>query len=166
MREAILILERSLGEDLETIDRIFMSLSSAELDSETPEEDRIVAGYRLHNLYNAFENIFRNIARAFENTLEDRSGWHAELLRRMRLDLMPIRPPVIDAAAFDRLDELRRFRHLFRSLYTAELDPSRMAVALEKAGELREVWPAQIGTFMEFLQGLRSASPAAGPDGD
>ena len=44
---------------------------SAELDRETPQEECIVVGYRLHNLYNAFENIFRNVARAFENTLEE-----------------------------------------------------------------------------------------------
>lgn len=158
MSEAILVLERSLREDLEAIDRLFAALAPARLDRDTPQDECVLVGYKLHNLYNAFENIFRNVAHTFENTLEERSGWHAELLRRMRLDLMPVRPALIDADAYDKLDELRRFRHVFRSLYTDELDPLRMAVALEKARELKEIWPEQAETFRRFLQGLRSAS--------
>ena len=77
----------------------------------------------------------------------------------MRLDLMPIRPAVIDAKAFDKLDELRRFRHLFRSMYTDEIDPLRMTVALEKARELHDMWPAGIDTFLRFLEGLRESPP-------
>ena len=46
----------------------------------------IVIAYRLHSLYIAFENIFRNIAASFENHL-DQAGWHRQLLQRMRLDL-------------------------------------------------------------------------------
>ena len=158
MHEKILVLERSIAEDLEAIDRIFGALEPAELDSATPEDERVLIGYRLHNLYNAFENIFRNVARAFENTLEERGGWHAELLRRMRFDLMPIRPAVIDPETFDQLDELRRFRHVFRSLYTDEIDPLRMTVALQKARELGQIWPASIEPFLLFLKGLRPDS--------
>ncbi len=161
MHETMLVLERSIGEDLEAIDGIFAALAPVSLDRGTPQEECIVVGYRLHNLYNAFENIFKNIAHAFENSFDERAGWHVELLRRMRLDLMPIRPPVIDTDAFDKLDELRRFRHVFRSLYTSELDPLRMTVALGKAHELRQVWPAKIAVFLGFVEGLRSASPPA-----
>ncbi len=161
MNEALLVLERSIEDDLEAIDRIFDSLPSTDLDRATAEEECIVIGYRLHNLYNACENIFRNIARAFENSLDERAGWHAELLRRMRLDLTPIRPAVIDADTFDKLDELRRFRHVFRSLYSADIDPARMAVALDKARQLRSLWPTQLRAFMRFLTAMRSAVPAA-----
>ncbi|MEE8523897.1 MAG: antitoxin, partial [Thermoanaerobaculia bacterium] len=79
MREDPFVLERNIRDDLEVIDRLFAELADVDLGPATPEEQLIVAGYRMHNLYNAFENIFRNIARAFENSLEERSGWHAEL---------------------------------------------------------------------------------------
>lgn len=157
MREKIRVLEQSIAEDLEAIDRILAALATAGLDPETPQEECIVVGYRLHNLYNAFENIFRNVAHTFENTLEERAGWHAELLRRMRFDLMPIRPAVIDPETFDKLDELRRFRHVFRSLYTDEIDPLRMTLALQKARELRRIWPATIEPFRLFLKKLHAA---------
>ena len=47
------------------------------------------------------ENIFRNIANAFENQVSQES-WHREVLQRMRLDLTPIRPAVIDAEAYSK----------------------------------------------------------------
>lgn len=136
MNEKMLLLERSIRQELATIDGIFAALEPVVLDATTPQNDCIVVGYRLHNLYNAFESIFRHIARAFENTLEERAGWHVELLRR--------------------------FRHLFRSLYTADLDPVRIGVALEKARELRAIWPAQIDGFLESITGL-GASTADAP---
>ncbi len=157
MREKILLLLRSIEEDQLAIDRIFGELEDAALDSGTPVEERIVVGYRLHNLYNAFEHIFHSVARTFENSIDDAGGWHVEMLRRMRLDLSPLRPAVIDQEAFARLNELRGFRHVFRSLYGAELDPSRMGVALGKARELRAIWPEQIAAFSSFLEDLLSA---------
>ena len=38
----------------QTIDRLFGEIGSAELEEKTSEGERIVVGYRLHNLYNAF----------------------------------------------------------------------------------------------------------------
>jgi len=63
---------------------------------------------------------------------------------------------VIDAASFDALDELRRFRHLFRAAYSAELDAERMALVLRKALALRESFPGQTEEFLEFLGRLDS----------
>ncbi len=151
MHENLLLLKRSIEADLDTIERIYGQLEGAELKAETSKETIIVVGYRLHNLYNAFESIFRHVAKTFENQLDEARGWHSELLRRMRLDLRPLRPAVIDGEAYARLDELRGFRHVFRSLYGDELDPARMDVTLRKAHELRELWPDQAKAFLEFL---------------
>ena len=90
------------------------------------EEQTIVVAYHLHNLYNAFEDVFQRVAEAFENQLSDRTQWHAQLLRRMALDIEGIRPRLLSAEAFDCLDELRRFRHVFRSAYGVSLDPRRL----------------------------------------
>lgn len=155
MHEKMLLLKRSIEQDLATIDRIYSDLEGAELHAGTPAETVIVIGYRLHNLYNAFESIFWHVARAFENQLDETQGWHAELLRRMRLDLRPLRPALIDGEAYAKLDELRGFRHVFRSIYGGELDPVRMGISLGKALELREIWPEQVKAFLEFLdQGI------------
>jgi hypothetical protein len=91
MREKLILLEASIRKDLESIDHLYTALGEDAPGSDPVEENLIVTGYRLHNLYTAFENIFHNIAIAFENTLDDRSGWHRQLLERMRLDLSPVR---------------------------------------------------------------------------
>ena len=72
----------------------------------------------------------------------------------MRLDLTPLRPAVIDAEAYVKLDELRRFRHVFRTMYGADLDPLRLQVALRRALELKSLYQAQIEHFLEFLASI------------
>jgi hypothetical protein len=52
------------------------------------QESLIVVAYRLHSLYTAFENIFRNIAASFENHL-DQAGWHRQLPARLPHDVRP-----------------------------------------------------------------------------
>ncbi|HEY0513255.1 MAG TPA: hypothetical protein VGH73_15205 [Thermoanaerobaculia bacterium] len=153
MNEKFLVLERNIQSDLEAINRLFEALGAPELGDSEPQESLIVTAYRLHGLYTAFENIFRNVAAAFENHL-DPSSWHRDLLQRMRLDLSPIRPAVIDSAAYEKLDEMRRFRNVFRTLYGLDLDPLRLRVVLHKALELKPLYRVQIGRFLEFLRGI------------
>lgn len=143
---------RAIQEDLGPIEKIFRKIADVEIDLTTPQErENVFVGYQLHHLYNAFENIFQAVDQAFENHLDGLESRHAQLLQRMRLDLSPLRPAVIDADAHEKLDELRRFRHVFRSLYGVELDPQRMVIALRKAQELRAIWRAQIDAFLSFL---------------
>lgn len=76
------------------------------------------------------------------------------LQKQIEADLTPIRPAVIDAAAYDALDELRRFRHLFRSAYRLRFDPERLQLVRQKALHLGELYPGQIARFLQFLQTL------------
>ena len=75
-------------------------------------------GYQLHNLYGAFEQLFKETARFFENRV-DAGSCRADLLRRMQLEIQGIRPALLSAETASGLDELRRFRHFFRHAYTA-----------------------------------------------
>ena len=155
MNEKYLLLERSIERDLEAIDEIFTTIDSWQIEETTDQETLIVLGYRLHNLYNAFENIFQNIAEVFENSVDDSARWHAQLLQRMRLDVMPVRPAVIDDATYDALDELRRFRHLFRHTYDVELDAQRLQLVLSKALQLKQFYRPQLEEFLEFVRSLQ-----------
>lgn len=155
MREKSIALEQSIRSDLRAIEKIFEALGAPVLEESMSLEALIVLGYHLHNLYNAFENIFRNIATVFENHLDQRAGWHDQLLRRMCLEMPTIRPAVIDDSLYEKLDELRRFRHLFRTAYGVELDPLRMNVAVQKALALRPIYPARVESFLDFLKSLQ-----------
>lgn len=74
------------------------------------------------------------------------------------LDLRPVRPAVIDAETYEALDELRGFRHVFRSVYRLRLDPRRLSIVLEMAWDVREPLLKQIDDFLDLVRGLRDGS--------
>jgi hypothetical protein len=116
--------------------------------------DRGAIGYLLHNFYNGCENIFRRIAAFFENDIGP-DTWHADLLRRMRLEIQGYRPAVIDEQLYRLLEDFRGFRHVFRNAYSFELDWERerlVARRLERAAGLMQ---EQVRAFLARLDQLR-----------
>jgi hypothetical protein len=153
MKPQIQTLKADITADIRAIDEIYASLNRYP-DSPSSEEQLIVIAYYLHNLYSAFESVFQHIAEAFENQVDDRSGWHAELLHRMTLDIEGIRPRLLGPETYDSLDELRRFRHLFRSAYRIHLDPERLLLVRKKAKSLELLYHTDISGFQSFLDTL------------
>lgn len=153
MSEATKLLQADIAADERVISRLYTALSSVwdELDS---SEHAIVAGYYLHNLYMAFEHIFERVAETFENHISDKSQWHAQLLHRMILDVPSLRPRLVSDEAYECLDELRRFRHVFRSAYTINLDQERLKLVIRRARRLREIYPEELSRFQQFLNQL------------
>ncbi|MBP7999764.1 MAG: hypothetical protein KA314_22340 [Chloroflexi bacterium] len=158
MYEKAIILSRSIESDLITIEQIYQAIGTPQLTATTGEEQLIVLAYRLHNLYTAFENIFQRIAVTFENHVSDESRWHVQLLQRMALDLTPIRPAVIDTAISEQLDELRRFRHLFRSAYGIRLDSRHLQIVVDAALALQPLYLIALKRFLTFLESLEQSS--------
>ena len=113
--------------------------------------DKAVVGYYLHNFYNGCENIFRSIARFFENDL-GADSWHADLLKRMKLDVGGYRPRVIDDALFMILDDFRAFRHKFRHCYTFELDWAKEKLIVEKYDTAHARVIEQVRTFLDEVR--------------
>ena len=62
MSEKFLVLERSVRDDFEAVEEIYAALAPAPLSGAETQEELIVVAYRIHALYSAVENIFRNIA--------------------------------------------------------------------------------------------------------
>lgn len=155
MNDKRMLLISSIRNDLAVVDELFARVPDVQIveqPSLLDDEDALnVLAYHLHNLYNAFENIFENIAAHFENSIDDRGRWHAQLLERMHLNVMPLRPAVIDDDAYEALDELRRFRHLFRHAYSIQLDPYRLDLVVRKANILRTLYRQQVEQFIEFV---------------
>jgi len=61
---------------------------------------------------------------------------------------------VLSDEAYDCLDELRRFRHLFRSAYRLRIDPERLALVNKKARTLKQIYLADMERFLAFLDSL------------
>jgi len=153
MDTQIRTLKADIQADLKAIADIYVALNRY---SNTPadKDQLIVVAYYLHNLYCVFESIFQRVAHVFGNQISDRAGWHADLLRRMALDIEGLRPRLLSEQAYDSLDELRRFRHLFRSAYRLRLDVERLALVYKRSQILEQIYPTDIERFLDFLDSL------------
>ena len=70
MDDRLRALKSDIQAELAAIARLFEVLPGEGADLSDPR-DAIVAGYCLHNLYNASEAIFRLVAETFENHVPD-----------------------------------------------------------------------------------------------
>ncbi len=151
MKHNLTLLVADIRDELARIRRLLESFRAREeLLSKPAEEvpfyDRAAMGYYLHNFYNGCENIFKSVARFFENDLSPDS-WHADLLKRMKLEVPGYRPAVIDEDLYRLLDDFRAFRHVYRNVYTFELDWERERLVGTRprrregsSGKLRAFW--------------------------
>ncbi|MFO8042184.1 MAG: hypothetical protein R6U25_03190 [Alkalispirochaeta sp.] len=53
----------------------------------------------------------------------------------MQIEIAGVRPALWDRDLAGRVDELRRFRHVFRNMYANDLDPRRVAAVQETLAE-------------------------------
>lgn len=72
----------------------------------------------------------------------------------MTQDITGIRTRLLSHETYQCLDELRRFRHVFRSADSVTLDPIRLGLTLEKAQELKLLYPVDLNRFKQFLSTL------------
>ena len=107
--------------------------------------------YQLHNLYCAYEDLFKIVAGFFENNIEERSKYHVELLKRMKLTIEGVRPALLSEESFRLLNSLRSFRHFFRHAYSYELDRRKVFIVLEDALMLKETFKSDLENFLSKL---------------
>ncbi|MDP6699503.1 MAG: hypothetical protein QGH25_07630 [Candidatus Latescibacteria bacterium] len=77
----------------------------------------------------------------------------------MATELAQIRPAVIGEQSAHKLDELRRFRHLVRSVYAITFDAEKIG---EIASTLPALWDelkAELAAFADFLETVTQADP-------
>ena len=149
---AFSVLDAELQARCREVDRIANRIEERRrtFDRESASEVDSLA-YQLHNLYSAFEQLFDEVARFFENRI-DEARYHADLIRRMQLEIRGIRPALLSEATASGLDELRRFRHLFRHAYATDLEPAKVAKLAAKTPGIRSAFGQD---FERFLTRLR-----------
>ncbi len=109
-------------------------------------------GYKLHNLYSAYEDIFKLVSGFFENQIKDMAGYHTDLLKRMLIKIEEIRPRLLSEESFKALNELRGFRHIFRHAYSYALDGERIIRLYEKTLLLKETCREDFERFKAELK--------------
>lgn len=123
-KEALALLLGYLEYQKKEIDRLWVEIKGTE---PSEKEKTVYLAYSLHNLYCALEDLFKEVAKTFENLIEDPARYHRDLLKRMILEIPYIRPRLLSNDSYKMLDELRSFRHTFRHAYAYELDPKKIA---------------------------------------
>lgn len=156
MKYNVELLKADILDELDKIKRLEKDFSVVEDMLDNPPEkvsfyDRSAVGYYLHSFYNGCENIFRAIARFFENDLGHQT-WHSDMLKRMKLEISGYRPPVIDEELFCLLDDFRGFRHRFRHSYTFELDWERERFVARKFRHTAGLLYKQIEIFLKEIE--------------
>jgi len=148
--ERLSLLRASIEAQRKEIERIFAKIEERRHGKTVAEVESLA--YQLHNLYCAFEDLFKIVADSFENRIEDRTRYHRELLWRMKISIEGVRPALLSEESYRLLDSLRAFRHFFRHAYSYELDPRKVALVVEDALKLRELYQQEIEHFLEQFQ--------------
>ena len=128
-------------------------------DREPPLRELRGIGAILHDFYTGIEHLFEKIAPELNGGLPAGEAWHRELLENMTLELPGIRPPLLSAETAQELAEFLRFRHLFRNLYSFELEWPRLRELLEQLPLAWSAVEADLDRFTAFLDAAAEAGP-------
>ena len=99
------------------------------------------------------------VAKAFENNIDDERGWHAQLIRRMTLDITGMRPALFPRSLAPALDELRSFRHMFVHAYDLEIDPEKLEFTLRYLDRVTASLDEHALRFIEGVAALHGLTP-------
>ncbi|MEW5804501.1 MAG: hypothetical protein AB1847_20605 [bacterium] len=155
MKEKIAILKSEMDRDHRRLNTIFdkFEKSYREFLSLDEYSKLVESAFYVNQMYSAFENMFKNIARTFENNIEQ-DYWHKSLLERIGLDIQGIRPALISEESFQCLNELRAFRHFFHHAYGVDIDKEKFRIVAEEASRIRRLFSEEIKRFFLFLDKL------------
>lgn len=112
------------------------------------------AGDIVHDYYNAIEHFFERVAVELNGGLPAGRDWHSTLLARMARELPGVRPAIISVETRAGLEELMRFRHLFRHRYGFELEWPKLRPLLEAIRTGSQPLRAELAAFKGVLAAL------------
>ena len=107
--------------------------------------------YQFHNLYCAIEDLFKVVARFFENHIVNTSGYHIELLNRMTLRIEGVRPALMSKETAKLVNEFRAFRHLFRHAYSYDIDVDKMQLLIAKLKKFKGKYQQDVLEFTKEI---------------
>ena len=117
-------------------------------------ELRFLFALKTQQFYTALEDLFKQIAKSFENHIENLEMFHKELLVRMNTEIPKIRPVVISTTSLRLLDKVRAFRHFIRHAYDCELDPTELKLIQMKIKTEFSFVEQDLKQFRSFVQKL------------
>jgi hypothetical protein len=155
------LVERIRGETSD-LDRVVQRALRAWNQSKKAPKDQQVyldsVALNLHGFYSGLERLFELIANHVDQSPATGDMWHRDLLKQMAEEMANVRPAVIGPDRASSLDELRRFRHLVRNVYTFNLVPEKIKPLISNLPLLWSQVQAELLAFADFLSDLARAN--------
>ena len=147
-------LARRIHQELEELERVLGRIREGWERARRSNDDYYLDGValNLHGFYSGFERNFTHIAETIDGELPHGEDWHRVILEQMTNEVPGVRPAVISTASRDILDELRKFRHVVRNVYTHHLDPARLQKLVKSSSESFAQLTIEITAFATFLE--------------
>ena len=139
---------------IEQIQKVYSILEEKKVvfDKEPVASEMVEStGYWLHNLYSAFEDLFKLTAGFWENNVNIDGDFHVNLLKRMLVHIEQVRPALISEQSYQFLNELRGFRHVFRHAYSFGLDDERVSFLLFRVLKKKELLMQDLEKFRKAI---------------
>jgi hypothetical protein len=105
----------------------------------------------LHSFYSGFENVFKRISQDIDGGLKKSDSWHADLLENM-ISKTPKRSAVISENLKERLQLYLGFRHVFRSMYSYDLNWTKMQDLVFESKEILKLVETEMKMFIQKNQ--------------
>ena len=156
-QDRILVFLAEFDYQVEQIKEIYITLQRKvpSLEGQPVNQESVdSAGYWLHNLYSAYEDLFKLVAGFWENSLSLDGEFHVQLLKRMLLNIKDVRPALLSEVGYRILNELRGFRHVFRHAYSYGLDDERVNALLRKVLGQEDTVIKDLQTFRKIIAGF------------
>jgi hypothetical protein len=115
--------------------------------------------FHLVRLYNIVEQMALRVTKAFENHIDDETGRHSELMRRVALEISGVRPALWSAELTPPLRQLRGFRHVVTHAYDLTIDRDRLALVLRDAETVVPALRPACETFFAKLLRAETTGP-------
>lgn len=117
-----------------------------------PEEYYIsTLGTMLQSFYGGVENLFKRIALDIDGEFSKSDSWHKNLLDRMAFPFKD-RPAVITGDLRKRLHKYLDFRHVFRAIYSFDLNWNKMRELVLECEETLVLLRNELDVFAIFLK--------------
>ena len=141
-------IESLIERELDNIEKLIKEI---EQYNNEPGAKRL-KGSILHDFYNSCERIFKWIARDINGDFNPTTQWHKELLFRMTVEIINVRPPVISEELAADLNEFLQFRHLFRNIYGFELKSDLLDHLVKKFKSTALKFSKETRDFLKALE--------------
>ena len=117
-------------------------------------ESRYVFAVKMQQYFTAIEDLLKQVAKNFENPIQDLSMFHKELLLRLHTAIPSIRPSLLSEESFLLLDKIRAFRHFICHAYDCELLENELKEIQNKLKTQFSVLEKDFSEFRRFVESL------------